>query len=401
MDRGISGVEPGKFIDQQSIYLTTVGLEERSRQVLANALNRHAAGLCILAEAQQAQVALLDLENSDAKNLFNDFQEKYPRIKVIGLGKQPSDLPVHAFISKPAILQQLLATIIEMSQPVNNQSMNKITNDKIARAMQALDNKNIAKSLHSRAEKSQPKTAAKRAMPGKNDEMSFDPGRFLLGSALSAANQSRTTNQTAVLTCWNDRTIFIDSHNDKVISNLTDNQIRNLAIVPLDDNLSSPIHTEYYPAGEVNRVLDAVLGGKDMRHFSQEVFLWNLGLLTCRGRIPANFTVCDPYYLRRWPNLTRMRIPDNAMRILSFWSQQPCSLADMKEQLDIPYQDIFSIVSAAYAAGLTGEARRKSDQIMQAVSPGEHSKRGLMNSIISRFRGNKTPDSHDPIRGNQ
>jgi len=371
-------------------------MDGRSRQVLANALYKQSAGLCVLADAEQAQVALIDLDNSDSEKLLKDFQKSYPDLKIIGLGKQPGKLAIHAFIVKPTKPELLLAKVIELAKGGTKQARNNITSDKVARAMQAMDNKNIARSLHSRAEKNQPKSASRRAMPGKTDEMCFDPGRFLLGTALSAAHQARSNNQTAVLTCWSDRTVFIDPQNNKIISNLTDNQIRNLAIAPIDDNLSSPIHTEFFPAGEVSRLLDAVLRGKDMRHYSQEVFLWDLGLLTCRGRIPAGFTVCNRYYLRRWPNLTRMRIPANAMRILSFWSQHPCSLTDIKEQLGIPYQDVFSVASAAYAAGLTGEARRKSDQIMQALDLTEHNRRGLMNSIISRLRGSKSSNSHSP-----
>jgi len=396
MDHVRADAVPREVTEQRPIYLTTLGLEGRSQQVLANALYKQSSGLCVLADADQAQVALIDLDNSDSKKLLEDFLKRYPDIKVIGLGKQPGKLAVNAFIAKPTKPDLLLAAVVELSKGGATQARNNITSDKVARAMQAMDNKNIARSLHSRAEKNQPKSAARRAMPGKTDEMCFDPERFLLGAAISAAHQARSNNQTAVLTCWSDRTVFIDPQNDKIISNLTDNQIRSLAIAPIDDNLSSPIHTEYFPAGDVNRLLEAVLRGKDMRRYSQEVFLWDLGLLTCRGRIPAGFTVCNRYYLRRWPNLTRMRIPANTMRILSFWSQQPCSLTDIKEQLDIPYQDVFSVASAAYAAGLTGEARRESDQLMQTVELNEHNRRGLMNSIISRLRGSKSTDSHSP-----
>jgi hypothetical protein len=191
------------------------------------------------------------------------------------------------------------------------------------------------------------------------------------------------------LTCWNYKTIVIDPAQEKISSNLTDNQIRTLAIAPIDDNLTTPIRTKFYKSVEVNGELDAILKSEDLRHFSQETFLWNLGLLTCRGRIPAEFTVCDRQYLRRWPNLTRVSVPNNAMRILAYWSQQPCSLMDIKEQLDIPLQDVFSVFSAAYAAGLAGEAKRKSDQMLQIIELNEHTKRGLMRSIISRLRGQK------------
>jgi len=193
-----------------------------------------------------------------------------------------------------------------------------------------------------------------------------------------------------VLTCWGDKTIVIDTAQDRISSNLNDNQIRNLAIAPVDDNLSSPIHTRFFAAATANTELGKLLAGDDLRHYTQEVFLWNLGLLTCRGRIPAECTVSDRQYLRRWPNLTRVLASSNAMRIIAFWQQQPCSLMEMHEQLDVPLQDIFTVFSAAYAAGLAGEAKRESDQFLGVLELEDHKKRGLMSSILGRLRGQKT-----------
>lgn len=379
----------GEVVVQETITLVTLGLEERSRQVFASALQKHANGQCVLTDAHQAQVALLDTDSSNAKNLLNEFQQNYPATPLIGIGKQQTDLPVHAFVLKPLNLAQLLDTIIELVNPGLKQAKNMITEDKIAKAMQALESKSVAKSLHKRAEQSQQKSAAKRAMPSKSDEMCFDPERFMLGTMLEHISKATANQQTVVLTCLGNRTIIIDPAHAKISSNLTDSQIRTLAIAPIDDNLSSPISAKVFKYGEVSSELDSVLKLKDLRHISQETFMWNLGLMTCRGRIPAEFTICNRHYLRRWPNLTRANVPANAMRILAYWMQQPCSLTDIYQQLDIPMQDVFSVFSAAYSAGLTGEAKRRSDEMMQAVELNEHRSRGLMRSIISRLRTSK------------
>jgi hypothetical protein len=375
----------------EATYVATLGLEQRSQVVLANALNKLANGLCILANTNQSQVALIDLDNRNTKRLLNDFRKTYPSLPLIGIGKQQTELLMHAFIAKPVNLEQLLATIVELANPEQKQAKNMITEDKIAKAMQALENKNIAKSLHKRAEQNQPKSKAMRAMPDMTEEMCFDPERFLLGEILKTASQASSNKQTAILTCWHDRTIVIDPGQSKISSDLTDSQIRNLAIAPVDNNLSAAMPTKFYKSGEINTKLDTILNAPGMRHFTQEVFLWNLGLLTCRGRIPAEFAVCNRHYLKRWPNLTRVTVPSSAMRILAYWRQQPCSLMDIKEELDIPFQDVFNVFSAAYAAGLAGEAKRKSDQILQVVELNEHKQRGLMRSILNRLRGHK-PD---------
>lgn len=375
---------------QQAITVATLGLEDRSRLVLSNAFRKSSNGICQLGDAREAQVALLDLENSSADQLVADFRKLYPNIPLIGLGERKVKFSVQAQVTKPVNLEMLMTKIVELTNPDVAQSNTRITEDKVAKAMQALENKSIAKTLHKRAEQAAPQSAAKRALPGMTDEMCFIPERFLLGSLLAARDQAAANHQTAVLNCWNDRKIVIDPDQQTISTDLTDNQIRSLAIAPIDDNLSSPIHSKFYPAGEVNSELDAVLSTSKLRHFSQEIFMWNLGLLTCRGRIPEEFAVSNRHYLKRWPNLTRVRIPDNAMRILAYWSQQPCTMLDIKEQLDVPFQDIFTVFSAAYAAGLTGEAKRRSDQIMQVIELNAHKRRGLMKSIITRLRGSKS-----------
>lgn len=376
----------GDAVKSQFIYVATLGLEKRSQVVLADQLNKFSNGLCILANNDQSQLVLIDLDKSNANHLLNDFRKVHPSVPVIGIGKQQTDLPIHAFIASPLNLEQLLSTIAELVNPEQQQATNMITQDKIAKAMQALENKNIAKSLHKRAEQKQPKSMAMRVMPDMPDEMCFNPERFLLGEILKAAKQATSNNQAAIMTCWNDRIIVIDPGQDKISSDLSDSQIRNLAIAPIDNNLSSPIPTKFYKSDEVNSIHNT----PGMRHFTQEMFLWNLGLLTCRGRIPAEFTVCNRHYLKRWPNLTRVIVPSNAIRILAYWKQQPCSLMDIKEQLDVPIHDVFNVFSAAYAAGLTGEAKRESDQILQISELHEHKQRGLMRSILSRLRGHKT-----------
>lgn len=372
------------------IIIVTLGFEERSQHVLTKLLHKQADGMCILDDAAQAHIALVDLDNADIASLLSHLRKNYPSLPLIGLGTQQDKLPLHASLSKPLNLDKLVTTIYKYVNPEQRQMKSKITEDKFARAMQALENKNIAKSLHVRVEQAQAKTVTKRAMPNKTDEMCFIPERFLLGAVLEAVAEATNTQQVALLSCWNDKSIIVDPVHEKISTNLTDNQIRSLAIAPIDDNLSSPIHTRFYHSADADSEHDTILGQENVRHFMQETFLWNLGFLTCRGRIPAEFSICDRYYLRRWPNLTRVMLPNNAMRILAYWRQQACSLTDVKEQLDVPFEDVFSVFSACHAAGLTGEARRKSDQLVQAIELNAHKQHGLMRSIISRFRSRKS-----------
>jgi hypothetical protein len=81
-----------------------------------------------------------------------------------------------------------------------------------------------------------------------------------------------------------------------------------------------------------------------------------------------------------------MNLTENALKIIAFWVQQPCSLDELHEKLDLPYQDIFSVFTAAWSAGLAGEAQRQADKILQADDVHASEKRGLFNSLMSRLK---------------
>ena len=371
------------------VNVMPIGLDERSQRALSSAFIKHCHNLVTLSSPDQAQVAVLDLDNSNAAKLLSNFRKTYPGMSLIGLGKQQPKLSVNAYVAKPVDIHLLMDTISKLATDNSTSKINMITTEKIAKAMQALENKNIAKSLNNRLESTQNQPASKRVIPKKTDKMCFDHERFLLGAIQQAVAQAKARLQIAVLSCWKDKTIIVDPAQNIISTNLKDSQIRSLAIAPIDDNLSPPIQSIFCQPDDA-AIQNTLLQTNDLRHINLEVFLWNLGLLTCRGRIHAEVSISNRQYLQRWPNLTRIIVPDNAMRILAYWVQQPCSLHDIKEQLNVPWQDVFTIFSAAFAAGLAGEAKRNADEIVNVIELNAHKKRGLMSSIINRLRRNKT-----------
>jgi hypothetical protein len=57
-----------------------------------------------------------------------------------------------------------------------------------------------------------------------------------------------------------------------------------------------------------------------------EGFVWKLAVWTSRGRAPEGTGLDDPLYLRRWPNMTRLMITPNALRIGAIWMERPMTL---------------------------------------------------------------------------
>ncbi len=377
---------------ETAINVVVLGMEQRAIDALELAFKNRANGVCHIVEVSEAQVALFNLDAKDARRLFNDFHKNYPDIPTIGICAKKSDswdmvqikVPLSIILLVKAILDaktKLSNSVVKSANNTKN-TANLITQDKIALAMKAIESRQIAENLNKRVDKNS-KNTTQRVVPNITTETSFDTSRFLLGHALDAINKCKENNDVVLLTCLGNKNIFINPEKSEIITDLNDNQIRTLAIVPLDKKLVLPITLKFGKVESFKKL--EFLNSSETRVLNLEVFMWNLGLMTCRGRIPSEISSETRHHLNRWPNLTRVIIPNNTMRIISYWIRNPCSIMDMQEKLGLPLQDIFTVFTAVYSIGLTQVAKRDSDQLIKTETIYENDKRGLFASIINRL----------------
>ncbi len=377
---------------ETAINVVVFGMEQRAIDALELAFKNRANGVCHIVEISQAQVALFNLDVKGARKLFNDFHESYPDIPTIGICAKKSDSWDMVQIKVPLSIISLVKAILDAKTKLSKSTVksednvknavNVITQDKIALAMKAIESRQIAENLNKRVDKNS-KNTTQRVVPNITTETSFDTSRFLLGHALDAINKCKKNNDAVLLTCLGNKNIFINLEKSEIITDLNDNQVRTLAIVPLDKKLVLPITSKFDKVESFKKL--KFLNSREARVLNHEVFMWNLGLMTCRGRIPSEISSETRYHLNRWPNLTRVTIPKNAMRIISYWIRNPCSIMDMQEKLGLPLQDIFTVFTAVYSIGLTQIAKRDSDLLIKSETIYENDKRGLFASIINRL----------------
>ncbi|VAW94281.1 hypothetical protein MNBD_GAMMA22-2202 [hydrothermal vent metagenome] len=375
---------------ETAINVAVFGMEQRAINTLELTFKNRANGVCHIVEASQAQVALFNLDFKDARQLFNNFHKSYPNIPTIGICTKNLDdweipqitVPLSAMTLVKAILDAKTKLSTIKSQESTENSINIITKDKIALAMKAIESRQIAENLNKRVNKNS-KNSTQRIVPDITTETSFDTNRFLLGYALDAINKCSANDDVVLFTCLDDKNILINPKKSEVITDLTNNQIRTLAIVPLDKKLVLPITSKHGKLESFKKL--KLLNNHNAEILNLEVFMWNLGLMTSRGRIPSDISTETRHYLTRWPNLTRLTIPENAMRIISYWTRNPCSIMDIHKKLDIPLQNIFNVFTASYSIGLTQIAKRESDQLIKNETIYHNDKRGLFASIINRL----------------
>lgn len=371
-----------------NIKVSCLGLDGRCADMLRKVFERHAKNIEYIEPATDADVVLMNLRAEGASLLYRNFRKANPATPLIGLYKDDVEIRQWEGSSLKMPLDSKKLVDLILSEATGKEqamgSKNSITEDKVAKALEAIETKQVAAKLGGKAEPSKAGIGKQREFIQKQDEMCFAPERFLLGHILEAVRKVKSGHQGAVINCWGDKSILIEPANQQVVMDLTDNQLRNLAIAPLDDRLSSAAEVRCLDAKQLNAERGRMPAS--CRTLSLEVFLWDMGLQTCKGRIPVEVSITQRHYLRRWPNVTRMKLTDNALKIIAYWVRQPCSLDELHQKLDVPYQDIFSVYTAAWSAGLAAEAQRQADKILEAEEVNASEKRGLFNSLISRLK---------------
>lgn len=119
-----------------------------------------------------------------------------------------------------------------------------------------------------------------------------------------------------------------------------------------------------------------------------ESLLWKLSAWSYCGKLPSNIKLQDRVFLRHWPNLTRLLELPDAMRISALLVEEhPMTLQGIAEALAIPQRHVFAYFSAAHTIGLMGEAKRKSDLLIeQPVKLPEQNNRKLLGRMMGHLR---------------
>jgi hypothetical protein len=315
----------------------------------------------------------MDMDHENSLQAYQSMRARRPAFRAIGLTSR-NDL-VHdgiEIIQKPISAGRLLEAIHKVSGGAV-----KIPSIKTASA---------ASSLSARIGSSRRRPEVSAAAQG---QQVFDPAAYLLGIILKAAAEAEKQDAVAVISFYGDRVILVDRASKLIKTNLSSSQARAFSLTAINeedaDGLASTVGLQR-PAVEymardkarsrfAGRTYDVPL----------ETFMWKLGAMTSRGRLPAGVGADERVYLRRWPNLTGFSYTDNDMRILAYWIRQPASLSEITEALDLAEQEVYTVYSAAHAAGLAGKACREADGIWEAPAVEEHRQRGLLSSIMRRL----------------
>jgi hypothetical protein len=211
----------------------------------------------------------------------------------------------------------------------------------------------------------------------------YNPKHYFQGYVQSALMVAEAKKQVMHLNSgWKPLIIF--PHNHEVWLDADDKQLKAFASVVMN-KISVP--------GITLTPVDSTPSStqEDLEKFhSKDAFLWKLAAWTSKGRYPDALDISRPVFLKHWPNFTRLVVTPHALRISALLMASPRTLPEIAEVLKIKPQYVFVFISAAYALGLIGQAKRKADEIIQPPAIKKSEQQGLLSRIIGKLSTNKS-----------
>jgi hypothetical protein len=349
-------------------------MDDRTRQSMVLVLSHRADAGIALVDVDAADIAVLDLDHENAPQAYKAIHARFPALRAIGLTAGAGQaLDGLLMLRKPVSANRLLEAIQELGG-----------HQTIGSTLMAAG---AAAALRERTGGGRRRTETQAALV--DGKQTFNPDAYLLGTLVEAARESAKRDQVAVISFYGDRVILVDGKAGVVHTNLSTAQMRAFSLSTVEGEVATDEpSTVGLQRPRVEYVLrtaaESGYRGKTVR-LPQEAFMWSLGAMTSRGRLPDDVKADDRVFLRRWPSMTRVPYSDNDMRIVAYWVRQATSLQEIAQALGVPERDVFNVYTAAQAAGLAGKARREVDGIWEAPVVAEHSERGLFSSIMRRL----------------
>lgn len=401
------------IVDESGVVRLSVhGMDDRSMNTFYMFLQELCGNKGVLVSDQSADASVIDMDAMHGPDLVSKQKEAYPDRPIIALSiaKPREQGLIH--VQKPIQAQGML----DAFEAVKQLRIQSLGDDEVeTEAQSSNDDSDIDTPViverpvktSSQIHKSAHRTAMlldERSYrmfvggvadidPTDTEQLElahYDTQKYLLAYVQSAMKLAVSKNRILRLHCgWKPITIF--PHAREIWVDSDDKQLRAFCVVPIK-SVSSIDVGGTCKASKIRVTpvdLSQESGSHDPARFqSMEAFLWKLALWTSNGRVPAGIRLDQPVFLRHWPNLSRFVVIPHSLRIAALLVEQPKTLLEVADLLQIPQQYVFSFFSAAWAIGLAGQVKRQSDGLIPA-SPAIQTgakQGGILQKIIAKLR---------------
>ena len=404
------------------------GMDGRSHKTMVMFLQGPCKGKAVVVDELDADVDILDADSVNAKEVLEDRQVKTPDRPIILLSLEEVCIEGTIYVKKPVQIVELVEALNQAKAIYNGEkpknakvlpkqaSINilpkqaaisepepepeielELKNEKTAPVVE----KKQAATKKINSEKSNKSSRHRTAMNltekgffsyighvegvdfSKREQVllaSYRPRDFFLGYVQSAIRVARDKGRILQLnSSWKPLMIFPYSH--EIWLDADDKQLRafaGLAIMDKSGKGMSLSLVEQNTSGFINEKME--------NFYDADAFIWRLAVWTSKGRYPESININRPVYLIHWPNFTRLVVTPHALQIAALLINGPRTLINIADSLKIKPQYVFVFISAAYALGLVGQARRMADELIAPPEVKEPESKGLLSKILGKLR---------------
>jgi len=384
------------------------GMEERTAKTMVMYLQGPCRGAAVVVSDSEADVDVFDADISGVGKLMESHRAKKPHRPVIALSLRDGELAHVFYIKKPVKTDDMLGALNKATALLDKLKQSQTQNVQLKASISAAqpvvekaENTGLKSFVIDDDERK--KTAKHQAAMQLNEKgfnafignvtgldvndpnqfavAKYNPKDYFQGHVESAFKISREQGEIMQLNSgWNPVIIF--PQNNEIWLDADDKQLRAFSGLIISNTLDGKISTTAltFESSSLSRSLE--------KFHSMDAFLWKVACWASKGRYPIAIDITQPVYLKSWPNFTRLLITPHALRISALLIRGPRTLANVAEVLNIKPQYVFVFISAAYALGLTGQARRESDALIAQSSEIKANKnKGFLGRIMSKLRG--------------
>ncbi|MGZ8217076.1 hypothetical protein [Methylomagnum sp.] len=423
-----------------ALRVCALGFDTRSYTALQLFFRGKCGDRATLVGDDGANVGIIDMDSFNAAKILADQRERHPErvLILLSLERHEESLPNAIYIKKPVQIQNMLTALDEASerlapasspgprfgfQPPKPEPPKRVEPPPTAKVEPSESKVDLKPKAELKPESPPPqpfkktitvreenKTANQAATlldergfgdyigslkdidpsnPIEVKAAQYDPKRYLQGYLQSACKTAVAKNCALRLnTGWKPITIFPQSREIWVDAN--DQQLRSFCLVPAHSIADQDFADSGTSVMTISPASAIRMKGDDFDPTQlqrMDALIWKVALWTSAGRVPDDIDLNRPVYLRHWPNFTRLLMFPNAMRIAALLSEQPRSLLDVAETLDIRQQYVFAFFSAARALGLADQATRQSENLIAPPTLEPKKNVGVLKKILQRLLG--------------
>ena len=368
-------------------------MDERSCDTLRFFFQKFCDNGCEMSEAKFARVFLINMDSVDAEKELSRLKKTYPGLPLILTSIKPIETNEHYFLRKPMIADHLITIlgkisdvsfpkkkVIQQQNEIAGQSENIRTPEprsfRLADTEQQINGKEMIAFIGDLEDVDLRNSA-------NVDKIFFDMEAYFLAYLKKAYQQAKKDNCVVKITgLW--KPIILFSESNKIYIEMSAQQLKSICAVSLDSSSIAKVDIKL----EALTPQKAILFCENNKNYQRlDTFMWKIALWTSRGRLPQGIPLDSALYLLGWPNLTRLILTPEVLRITAFWVPYPRTIINLIEELAVPQRYVFSFITASFVLGLSGIANRESDNLVLPPATSESLiKMNLFSRTMKRLR---------------